>query len=163
MQTQFVPGYVNGKAAAPLPAWHGNNSLFAIWIGINDVGNSFWGGENATKELNGKIFAVYEGLVNTLYDAGARNFAFVNVPPVDRSPLTVGQGQQGVDLEKADIAAWNGLVGDMANRLKGKRQEVNAWVVDANKVFGLVLDNPASYQATAGLKNTTGFCAAYKE
>lgn len=86
VQDEFVPGYVKGKAPGA-PKWQANDSIFAFWIGINDVGNSYWNGPNATAELNKKIFTVYGDLVETLHASGARNFVFVNVPPVDRKSV----------------------------------------------------------------------------
>ncbi|KAI1490314.1 hypothetical protein F5X96DRAFT_679194 [Biscogniauxia mediterranea] len=163
VESEFIPGYAGGAPSAPsAPAWTGSDSVFAFWIGINDVGNSYWLGADELAALNAQIFDVYAGLVGQLHGAGARNFVFVNVPPVDRSPLTVGQGPDAAALEKADIAAWNGLVGDLAAALKANHSETNVWVYDANESFGAVMDDPGAYEATAGLKNTTDYCAAYE-
>lgn len=99
-----------------------------------------------------------------MYSSGGRNFVFINVPPVDRSPLTVGQGKASVDLEKAAIADWNKRVSDMAAALKKNHTaEVNVWVYDSNNVFGEVLDKPSTYEQTSGLKNTTSYCTAYQK
>ena len=54
---EFISIYGN-KTIAP---WTSSNSLFAIFIGINDVGSAY-GRQNAT--LNGDIFVVYSGLVD---------------------------------------------------------------------------------------------------
>lgn len=48
-----------------------------IWIGVNDVGM----GLNPTKQLK-VLFEAHD----LLYNAGARNFVYFNVPPTDRSP-----------------------------------------------------------------------------
>jgi hypothetical protein len=53
-----------------------------------------------------------------IYNIGARNFLFLNVPPVDRSPLTSGQGAASHALEKADIEAFNNKIGDLAEQLR---------------------------------------------
>ena len=166
---EFVTGYTSlGPSKAPqapgAPQWHGNDSLFAIWVGINDVGNSFSQGADATTTLNRRIFNVYSGLVNTLYTTGARNFVFLTVPPVDRSPLAVGNGKSSQALEKKDIAAFNALLkSDLATDFQAKNSDVNVWVVDTAIPFNAVLDAPASFPQTSGLKNTTGFCEAYAE
>ncbi len=161
---EFLPGYVGANATAPAaPHWTGADSLFAIWIGINDIGNSYYNGANETARLNRQILDVYAGLVVTLHAAGARNFAFINVPPVDRSPLVTGQGASAVALEKADIAAFNGLVADLAGSLKGNWTDTNAWYFDAHDVFTRVLDDPTVFPQTAGYKNTTAFCKAYNK
>lgn len=41
VQDEFVPGYTgDSPSAAGAPKWAGEDTLFAVWIGINDVGNS---------------------------------------------------------------------------------------------------------------------------
>ncbi|KAI1338786.1 carbohydrate esterase family 16 protein [Xylariaceae sp. FL0016] len=164
IQDEFLPGYTGDSPTAPeAPKWSGKDSLFALWIGINDVGNSFGLGANASDALNARIFDVYAGLVSQLYAVGGRNFVFVNVPPVDRSPATMSQGNASMAIEKADIASWNRRVAGLANALKTNHtDEVNVWTYDSNASFGKVLDNPASYPQTAGLKNTTAYCEAYE-
>ncbi|KAI1458822.1 carbohydrate esterase family 16 protein [Annulohypoxylon moriforme] len=164
VEDEFVPGYTGSSPKAPsAPKWTGKDSVFAFWIGINDVGNSYGSGAESSSALYTKVFDVYTDQVNKLYDSGARNFVFINVPPVDRSPLTVGQGKNSVDTEKAAIADWNKRVSDTAAALKKDHtDEVNVWVYDSNKSFGEVLDKPSSYEQTAGLKNTTNFCNAYQ-
>ncbi|KAI1122003.1 hypothetical protein F5Y10DRAFT_84200 [Nemania abortiva] len=156
--SEFIPGYTGSSAKAK---WTGDSSIFAVWIGINDIGNSYYNGANATDALNTKIFAVISSLVDQIYTAGGRNFVFINVPPLDRTPLIIPQGASAVSLSKADVAAWNQKVVDYANTLKGKG-DTNVWVYDSNKSFGEVIDNPASHPETAGLKNTTGYCVAYQ-
>ncbi len=73
---EFVPGYTsagNASASAPsAPHWTGADSLFALWIGINDIGNSYSSGTAASATLNGRIMAVYAGLVDSLRGGGAR-------------------------------------------------------------------------------------------
>ncbi|CAJ2505488.1 Uu.00g128820.m01.CDS01 [Anthostomella pinea] len=159
VQTEFLPGYTGSSSEA---SWTGADSVFAIWIGINDVGNSYGSGASASDALNAEIFSVYSGLVDQLYDAGARNFMFIYVPPVDRSPLTVGQGASSTTVEKADIASWNARVASQAAALKSNHTaDANVWTYDANKLFTDVLNNPATYPQTAGIKNTTAYCDAY--
>lgn len=178
VHSEFLPGYTNHgnsdtdmsethPSAPQAPAWQGNDTLFAIWIGINDVGNSYYhgvDGVNGTEALNKRIFEVYGDMVGMLYNAGARNFVFLTVPPVDRSPLaTTGGDAAAPALEKADIAAFNSLLKDgLAVELKSQHaSNANVWVVDTGALFNAVLDNPAAYPQTAGYKNTTSFCEAY--
>ncbi|KAI5861427.1 carbohydrate esterase family 16 protein [Durotheca rogersii] len=164
VEDEFTPAYTGASPRAPsAPRWTGADSLFAFWIGINDVGNTYGSGPDAWPSLYSRIFSVYAGLVAKLYDAGARNFVFLNVPPVDRSPLTVGQGQRAAEQERAAIADWNGRVADLAAALKSNHTEqVNVWLYDTNESFGRVIDNPTAFPQTAGLKNTTAYCTAYQ-
>lgn len=166
--TEFLPGYV-GNATTPAsapqsPKWTGADSLFAFWIGINDVGNSYSKGAEESTALYAKIFVVYEDLVVRLYDAGARNFLFLNVPPVDRSPLTIGIGSTAREIEKAAIAQFNNMTEGLARRLKANHTaETNVFLYDTNKAFSEVLDKVDSYPQTAMLKNTTAYCKEYEK
>jgi len=159
VESEFIPGYTGSSSKAK---WSGDDTVFAVWIGINDIGNSYWNGKNATDALNAKIFSVISGLVDKIYAAGGRNFVFINVPPLDRTPLIVPQGVDAVALSKADVAAWNQKVVDLAKTLKTKRS-TNVWVYDSNKSFGEVMDKPSSHPESANLKNTTAYCEAYQK
>ncbi|SPO07522.1 related to cellulose-binding GDSL lipase/acylhydrolase [Cephalotrichum gorgonifer] len=155
----FLPNYGDRSAAR----WSPETTVFGIWIGINDVGNSFWSGRESNEVLYAKIFDVYRGLVDDLYGAGARNFVFLNVPAIQRSPLTLGQGEQAIALEIEALEQFNGLVDQLAGDLKAeKKKEVNVWVHDTFKAFTEILDDPASHAQTAGYKNVTGYCEEYQ-
>lgn len=160
---EFVGTYVPSGLKAASPPWTSSDSLFAVWIGINDVGNSFFGGANVTGPLNAKIFDVYGKAVEELYASGARNFVFLNVPPTNRSPLLIGEGKENQELARVDILAFNGLIESLAADLKDRYKEVNVWVINTYDVFGEVLDEPATYPQTGGYKNTTGYCTAYQK
>lgn len=155
IENEWFPAYASKPSTAP---WSSSDTLFAIFDGINDVGNSWYQGLPATTTLNAEIFAVYHGIVMELYYAGARNFAFLNVPPVDRSPLAKLNTAAEQAQEKADILAWNTALADMAACLKDEKPDVNVFTVDANKYFTQVLDKPSTFKATANYKNTTAYC-----
>ncbi|CAI4213431.1 unnamed protein product [Parascedosporium putredinis] len=158
----FLPNYAPGATEAA-PFWDPTTTVFGVWIGINDVGNSFWSGDEATTELYAQIFDVYAGLVADLYAAGGRNFVFINVPPVQRSPLILGQGEEAIALEEGALAKFNALVDGLAKDLKtAHKNDANVWVYDSYKSFGDVLDDVAAYPQTAGYKDTTTFCEAYQ-
>lgn len=74
--------FLANRAVAP---WRASNTLFSVWIGINDIGNSFW--LSNWDAFSDTLFDAYFALVQKLYDAGGRQFLFVNVPYVNRSPL----------------------------------------------------------------------------
>jgi phospholipase/lecithinase/hemolysin len=160
IENEWFPSYASKPASAK---WSSDDTLFAIFDGINDVGNSWFNGVPATTTLNNEVFAVFHGLVDELYYAGARNFAFLNVPPVDRAPLTLVQSQANQREEKADILAWNTLLIKMAHELKDAFPDINVFTVDANKIFTQILDNPKSNRLTAGYLNTTAYCVAYEK
>lgn len=65
----------------PKPAyapWTADDALAAVWIGVNDVGNSYsQSGEEARLD---KDLDRYFALLATLYAGGIRNFALLNIP-----------------------------------------------------------------------------------
>jgi phospholipase/lecithinase/hemolysin len=160
IENEWFPSYASKPAAAP---WSSDDTLFAIFDGINDVQNSWNIDLPATTTLNNNVFAVYRGLVDELYYAGARNFLFVNVPPVDRAPLNTVNSAEDQAAVKADILAWNTLLAAMVQDLKKTYPDVNVFTVDANLLFTQVLDNPASNPLSAGYLNTTSYCDAYQK
>ncbi|EPE31613.1 SGNH hydrolase [Glarea lozoyensis ATCC 20868] len=153
VRTLWKPAYA-GK-----PFWKGSDSVFLFWDGVNDVGNSWW---MDVESLYTKIFEVYKKLVEELYVDGARNFAFLNTPPVERSPLASANDAWSIATERDAIGVWNRKLGEMAAQLKTEHGEANVWVTDTNALFNKVLDDPGVYSQTRGLRNTTGYCADYQ-
>ena len=128
------------------------------------MGNSYHQGVDITDPLNNLIFGVYGDLVNRLYGLGARNFLFLTVPPVNRSPLTQAQGPDSVALEAAAIAAFNTGITSLATALRTAHlEDANVFVYDVHKDFGAVLDNPQAFPQTKGYRNTTDYCVAYQK
>lgn len=157
IQTEFLPLY----AATEVLPWQSADTLFGIFIGINDVGNSY-GSLNSSVDLNDLIFAEYASLVEKLYNAGAKNFLFLNVPPVDRSPLTTAQGANASALEATDIAYFNSQIDLMVSNLTMAHKDATAFVFDCNTLWNQVLDDPQRFPETAGYKNTTNYCVGYE-
>lgn len=163
---RFVPAYnqLNGTASLTQP-WNGNDTLFAFWIGINDVNNSYGRGSSVTGALNRQIMAVYSELLRFLFaDMGMRNFVLLNVPSIDRSPLMSSRGREQQILQKADLADFNGLILKMAHDFKKDVDvggESNVWIYDSNLDFSRAMDDPESFPQTSLLKNTTDCCDAY--
>jgi phospholipase/lecithinase/hemolysin len=157
IQTEFLPLY----AADEVVQWKSADTLFSIFIGINDVGNSY-SSLNSSVDLNGLIFAEYASLVEQLYTAGAKNFLFLNVPPVDRSPLTVAQGANASTLEATDIAYFNSQIDVLVSNLTTAHKDVTAFVIDTNTLFNQVLDDPQRFVETALYLNTTDYCVGYE-
>lgn len=157
VQSLFLPTYGNHPASAP---WTSQSSLFAFFIGINDVGNSWWL-NNAT--LYDAIFSTYAGLLDQVYATGARNFLFLSTPPVNLAPLTLNQNDNGYSKEHEGIVIqdWNKRLNALSTAFKANHTGVTVFVHDTWGVYNSVIANPKSYEQTAGLKNVTGFCKAY--
>jgi phospholipase/lecithinase/hemolysin len=158
VQTEFVPLY----GGQELTAWEPSTTLFAIWIGINDVGNSYAATASGNTTVYKAILSEYASLVNQLYITGARNFLFLNVPPVDRSPLTASSGPSAQALEASRITLFNSGVTKLARNLAHENKQNNVFLYDAHTLFEEALDNPQHFPQTALYRNTTDFCFDYE-
>lgn len=142
------------------PQWTGNNTLFTIWVGINDIGATYTKGSASNAVINQELVSEYTSLVEQLYTAGARDFVFITVPTIDRYPGTIARGATIAEQEKIDVVQWNQLLIKLAKSEKALHTDTNIWIYDAQALFAKILDNVASFPQTAGITNTTGFCAA---
>ncbi|KAF2114953.1 carbohydrate esterase family 16 protein [Lophiotrema nucula] len=140
---QFSSSIASKPSYAP---WTASNSLFAVWIGVNDVGNSY---SNANEiALLDKIFDSLFSQMEILFKAGARNFAFLNVPPINRSPMMLKQSKEAQDIEAGVIQQYNTLLSNRTTAFVASHDGAKAVVVDTQKPFNTALDNPKQYGAT---------------
>lgn len=164
VQQEFIPLYTGADSQA---YWDPESTLFAFWFGINDVGNTY------SSSLPEEYMAVYPRILDryaeqiaNLFDMGARNFLFLNIPPVQRSPLTQSQGYDASVLEFQAIAIFNNGLANMAEELRQNAslvgEVVNVDVFDAYSLFSAVLDDPQAFEITKQYVNTTDYCAAYE-
>ncbi|KAJ3052629.1 hypothetical protein HK097_005940 [Rhizophlyctis rosea] len=158
--TDQVHDLWNKNYKHPKHPWTAKDSLFGFFIGINDIGNSWWW-SNVTDHhaFRGQVIKKYFTLVDELYTAGARNFFFINVPDVARAPLYLAQGDYSVNAVANATDDWNKQVQQNIDALKKKKKDVTAIYYDSNALFKRITNNPAKY----GLKNVTGTCDYYEQ
>ncbi|KAJ6501892.1 GDSL lipase/esterase [Mycena sanguinolenta] len=138
--------------------WNSSNTLFAIWIGINDCGDSF-GWTNTTQPAFNKVLMNrLTTQLDELYSLGARSFLFLTVPPVNRAPLFLEQGHAVTTLLASDIANYNEQLSTTAKQFEASHQGVETTVFDTQPVFNTLLDNVNIF----GFVNSTGYCDAYQ-
>lgn len=159
VRSEFLPAYGSHPSTAP---WTSKSSLFAFFIGINDVGNSWWL-NNAT--LYDAIFNEYAALLADVYATGARNFLFLSTPPVNLAPLTLNNGDGGYakEAEGKVILDWNARLSKLAASFQASHKGVTYFVHDTWGLYSKVIASPKSYPQTAGYKNVTAFCTAYEK
>jgi hypothetical protein len=155
VQDLYLPTYGSAPSFAP---WKASDSLFAFFIGINDVGNSWWL-NNAT--LYDLIFAQYDSLLEQVYQTGGRNFLFLATPPVNLAPMTLANGPEAVAGEDAAIQNWNTRLRRLSSEFRNRHAGVETFVHNTHEVYAAAIEDPTSFPQTSGLKNTTGFCKAY--
>ncbi|RPD66542.1 hypothetical protein L226DRAFT_530635 [Lentinus tigrinus ALCF2SS1-7] len=148
---------------APKPAgaeWNSSNSLFAFWIGINDVGNSFaWTNVTSQADFHKVLMKRLFSQVEILYEDGARSFLFLTVPPTNRAPLIIEQGSESVALITSALAGYNAQLAANVRSFQAKHKDLGqVTVFDTRPIFNTLLDNAKTF----GFVNSTGFCEAYQ-
>ena len=163
IQQEFLPGYAAHNAT--WNGWTGADSLFAFWIGINDIGEIY--SKNNVTDYQAAIFNTYGSLLEQLYASGARNYLFINVPPIQRSPQTIDTSKttnpNALSQDQSAIEMWNQRLIDLMNSFAANHTDVSTFLLDSYALFNSVLDNPAQYPQTAGYKNVTGYCPKYSK
>ncbi|KAK8167879.1 hypothetical protein BKA80DRAFT_52415 [Phyllosticta citrichinensis] len=152
--TEFFPYYTTQTKG-----WASQDTLFSVFIGINDVANSYRVKNTSAYPL---VFNEYGALVEQLYGVGARNFLFLNVPPVQYSPTTNSLGKSSEKLEADAIDEWNDMVTQLADGLRNKHPDTAVFNFDTYSLFRKVQKDPTKFKQTEGYKNTTGFCPLYQ-
>lgn len=74
---EFEEYLVPASSAAP---WTAADSLVAVWMGINDVGECFWESALYTSCPISDVMETYFGLLGQLYGDGVRDFVLMMVP-----------------------------------------------------------------------------------
>ncbi|CAL1704185.1 unnamed protein product [Somion occarium] len=80
IQRHFIPKVGQKPDWAP---WSSDDTLFITWVGINDC--AFIATEKNIRDSMDKLFEQQDHL----YVLGARNFLFIDVPPIHRSPAGI--------------------------------------------------------------------------
>ncbi|OAX37125.1 carbohydrate esterase family 16 protein [Rhizopogon vinicolor AM-OR11-026] len=146
-------------ASKPVGAtWNSTNSLFAIWIGINDISDSYAWSNISQPEFYGVLMDRLFSQVDDLYSMGARSFLFLTVPPINRAPLNIQRGSEVAAQIATDIAEYNTLLGQFVRTFEANYTDLDTVTVfDTHPIFNVLLDE----WETFGFVNITGFCPAY--
>ncbi|KAI1841271.1 hypothetical protein JX266_012507 [Neoarthrinium moseri] len=143
-QVDLFQSYLSSKPDyAP---WTSANTLVAVWIGINDVGESFW--DFAATPINA-VMDRYFDLLLTLYDDGATNFVLFSVPPFDRAPVMVGQSADRLNALRSNITAYNSALSSRLATFKAAHKGITAQLFDSSQAFETVLNSPTKYGASS--------------
>ena len=140
--TEFSEYLVPPPSYAP---WTASNALFAVWMGVNDVGNA-WYQSNWTAIAEAVVTRYFQE-VTIMYDAGARNFLFLTVPPIQYTPLVVGEGSTTQTEEGDAVTYFNGLLTAAAASFKSAHSGSTVYVYNTTTPFMTAIDNPTAYGA----------------
>ncbi|KAL4899874.1 hypothetical protein BDW74DRAFT_171266 [Aspergillus multicolor] len=123
--------------------WTEENTLVAVWEGVNDVGGSWY--QSNPDALATEILRQLFEQIELIYAGGARNFALLTVPPTDRSPyITQGQNAEyTIEHLGATIASWNTQFNEKAAAFADAHADADVRVIDTQPVFNELLDADA--------------------
>lgn len=151
---QFLKYLTPPPAEAP---WSGTNTLFAVWIGINDVGNSWYWNNVTQAGFHSTIMDTYFTQLSLLYAKGARSFLLLTVPPIQRAPLFIQQGPSSVQGVETSVKDYNKQLAQRAKKFAQTNRGSSVQVYDTSKVFNTLLNNADEL----GYVNVTGYADPY--
>lgn len=135
-----------------------DKTLTAVWIGINDIGDSAELDVDFPTFYNELITTMFEQAVESVYQAGYKKWLFLNLPPLDRTPTNLVRAA-GPLPNKTMIGWWDATLEQHASAFAEQYEDATALVFDANTFLNYVLDHPAEYSIT----NSTGYCLEYDQ
>ncbi|KAI1259284.1 carbohydrate esterase family 16 protein [Xylariaceae sp. FL1019] len=124
-----------------------SDTLVAIWIGINDVGNPFVSNFRSYLLPAEKTVVTrdrYWGLMDDLYADGFTNYVLFTVPPFDLAPAF--QYEETASLI-SDIESYNLELSSRLATFKSSHSDVTATLFDTAPTFNTVISNPTAYGA----------------
>lgn len=137
---QFSASIASKPSYAP---WTSTNALFAVWIGVNDVGNGWYQSNWST--LVQTILDRYFSQVQILYNAGGRKFLFLTVPPIYKTPNMLAQPADSQTQIHAAVDLYNQLLSSHLDAFKKNNTGVTAYLYDTTVPFNQAIANPTAY------------------
>jgi len=129
-------------------------TLVGIFIGINDISDSArWTNVSFPVFYDQIIDSLFDS-VETIYSRGFKNFLFLGLPPLDKTPGNLVSPNPLPNRTMID--SWDGSITSHAEALHANHADTNVVVFDTYEALQGILDSPAEF----GIVNTTSFCAA---
>ena len=142
------------------PALHNittpESTLVSFWIGTNDIFDTSTSKVPIDTLYTDMISTLYQS-IQTIHDAGYRNFLIMNLAPLDKTPKNVRKLRPLPSTSM--VNRWNTILASQASDFRTRNADSNVVVFDANTFLNGVLKKPAPY----GIKNTKDFCAAWDQ
>jgi len=127
-------------------AWQGDNTLTAIWVGINDAHRSYQRPD--AEDLMRRVVDRYFELVTTLTLMGLKNILILGVPAYERTPQVLNKPPEEQRREKIVYDAFNGALASKFATFKSRYAgSVRMVLIDTVPMFYQISNNPASLQA----------------
>lgn len=154
--TQWMELYVPPQGSFE---WSPHDTLFATFIGNNDVRDSFL---TDTMGGLGKSVEQYMELLHTIYQSGARNFLVLNILPFNRAPLANREDPTVVQTLGQLIQQYNDDLERGIAKFRENHLDAAVFYFDANRLFNRLLDDPCSHDETCPLEVLDRYCETYR-
>lgn len=129
-------------------SWNSTNSLFVTWVGINDCA---WGIEDLAARMR-ELFS----LQDALHESGGRNFVFIDLPPIERSPALNARRNWFEPSETSAYSKWNAALRDAAKGFAEKHPDSTVLIFSAHQTFNTFLDDLWAYDFPIGDGSLSG-------
>ncbi|KAI0630546.1 GDSL lipase/esterase [Trametes polyzona] len=169
-----VPFYAESVKNGSVPASvNGNNTLYTLWIGTNDVGP--WGQLTGQKVAGATEPATVVDTVGCwvdwarkMYANGARNFLFQNMIPLELAPLFSPHGYSSADwtaprnstawhLFMKEVTTAGNKIGELLlKQLAPTLPDAHIGIFDSHSLFADMYANPGNYLNGTAPLNVTG-------
>ncbi|KAF9075219.1 hypothetical protein BDP27DRAFT_1315709 [Rhodocollybia butyracea] len=136
VEHQFENLFMGDRGVGTRPEWapwKSEDTLFVTWIGINDCAYA----KKHEQDLS-RLFKIQE----RLYDAGARNFLFVDVPPINRSPAVP---EDRADQASGSYDDWNTRLRSGLKPFAESHADASVFLFSSYASFNNLLDNYTDY------------------
>ena len=157
IEDAFEPQYSSKFGGSGVNRWNAGNSIFASWIGINDINwcsSLFSSTPSDFATCLPPRLDQYFALMTSLYDAGARNFFFVNMPPLFRAPMVTQNGQAIINNYKKGVNMFNdNFLPAYVQNFTESHAGTKTVIYDAFSLFSKILDHSEWY----GFKDNTSY------
>jgi outer membrane lipase/esterase len=143
-----VNTFLAANAVAP------SNALYVFWGGANDILNaaSASGATLSSIELAATAAATnINTQIQQIYNAGGRDFLWVNLPPLDKTPAVLSQGALAEFAAAAATTSFNSTWASDISSLKSSDTGINMIGENVDALFTTILADPSA----AGFSNVT--------
>ncbi|KZV76033.1 carbohydrate esterase family 16 protein [Peniophora sp. CONT] len=120
-----------------------DSTTYFFFLGSNDCGQT----DTETDELDSVVETLLDGAHSLYTKAGARNFVFLDVAPMDRTPIAIATASEKRMIERT--TAWNDALENRVQELATETPRASVFLFSANAVLSAVLDDPEEYDFTS--------------
>jgi len=137
----FVDKMSEGKTFGD--SWNGNSTLVAYWIGVNDIRCIKRPKDKNVDEKFDKIIKEIFQTLEKMYNAGAKNFLIINIPPLIRHPFN---SRGSYPYYEHDTEYFNNAFLEYSEKIASNHTDANIMVYNAEEQYNYIIDNCEKFQ-----------------